>query len=335
MLYFRLDMNEVIATGHAMRCLSIADAARSMGEETTFILADTQAVELIEKRGHHTIILHTDWQDMESELDILAEVIKRENIASIMVDSYQVTPEYLRRLRKMVKVAYLDDLNAFSYDVDMLVCYANYYKKFAYEKRYQDARLYLGMSYVPLRSVFSDCRKKQISERVENLLLLSGGADALDILDRLLESIPKTEYKRVDVICGVYYPKYDVICDKYKEYGNVSIHKAVTDVERYMIEADLAVSAGGSTLYELCAIGTPVISYAFVDNQLDNVISFAQDNVIEYAGDARTDNVIANINRYLAKYKENKTLRQEKSLNMQRLVDGKGAVRLARALKDL
>lgn len=47
MLYIRADMNNVIATGHMMRCLSIADAATKFGESTTFILADEQAVELI------------------------------------------------------------------------------------------------------------------------------------------------------------------------------------------------------------------------------------------------------------------------------------------------
>ncbi len=40
MLYIRTDMNPSIATGHMMRCLSIADAAASLGEDVTFILAD-------------------------------------------------------------------------------------------------------------------------------------------------------------------------------------------------------------------------------------------------------------------------------------------------------
>ena len=29
-IYIRADMNEIIATGHIMRCLSIADAARAV-----------------------------------------------------------------------------------------------------------------------------------------------------------------------------------------------------------------------------------------------------------------------------------------------------------------
>ena len=51
MLYIRTDMNETIATGHMMRCLSIADAAKKQGQETVFLVADAQAQELLKKRG--------------------------------------------------------------------------------------------------------------------------------------------------------------------------------------------------------------------------------------------------------------------------------------------
>lgn len=56
MLYMRVDMNNRIGTGQMMRCLSIADAARTLGEQTTFILADNQAKSLIRRRGHRAIV---------------------------------------------------------------------------------------------------------------------------------------------------------------------------------------------------------------------------------------------------------------------------------------
>lgn len=49
MLYIRTDMNEQIATGHIMRCISIADALTVAGEAVTFILADEQAVDLLKQ----------------------------------------------------------------------------------------------------------------------------------------------------------------------------------------------------------------------------------------------------------------------------------------------
>lgn len=99
-----------------------------------------------------------------------------------------------------------------------------------------------------------------------------------------------------------------------------------------MQEADIAISAGGTTLYELCALGVPTISYAFVDNQLDNVKQFQADDIIAYAGDVREENIVDKINMYLKKYMNDMELRKKKSLQMQRFIDGKGAERIAEAL---
>ena len=54
-IYIRADMNEVIATGHIMRCLSIADAAKEMGKETVFIVADEKPIEILKKRGKNNV----------------------------------------------------------------------------------------------------------------------------------------------------------------------------------------------------------------------------------------------------------------------------------------
>lgn len=37
MLIIRADMNKYIATGHIMRCLSIADAAKQFGHDVVFV----------------------------------------------------------------------------------------------------------------------------------------------------------------------------------------------------------------------------------------------------------------------------------------------------------
>lgn len=329
MIYIRTDMNCVIATGHVMRCLSIADAARMIGEKSTFILADEQAKELVEGRGYDTIILHTQWDDMDSEVEILAETIRNYNIKSILIDSYQVTQYYLSAVTAMTKTIYIDDRNAFVYPVDKLICYANYYEKFKYAERYDASKLYLGLQYVPLRKAFCGCEKKEIRKLAGRLLFMSGGTDNYDVLRSLLEKIDTTIYEQIDVICGMYYPHYEDLYEKYSGIRNVRIHKAVNDIENYMRQADLAVAAGGMTLYELCAIGTPTISYAIADNQLENVKTFQQDDIIPYAGDARTEDVISNIIEFIERYKQDEAWRQAKSQSMQKQVDGKGALRIA------
>lgn len=328
MLYIRVDMNDTIATGHVMRCLAIAEAARQQKEDTTFFLADEQAVDILKKWGYSYIVLNTDWNDMESELSIIERIIVEKKIECLLIDSYQVTSFYLKKLSEMTRTIYLDDKNSFSYPVDAIICYASYWKKFQYNEKYPDKKLLLGPKYAPLRREFSNCGKKKIKDKVENLLLLSGGTDNYDILDRLLEKIEKEKYKQIIVVCGTYYQKYECIYRKYRDYQNIEIYKAVNNMKYFMNKADMIITAGGTTLYEICAVGTPAISYSIADNQLDNVKQFYENGIIDYAGDVRKENIISNIVNYLELYHMNKDLREKRAQKMQRLIDGKGSQRI-------
>lgn len=332
MLYIRADMNDAIATGHMMRCLSIADAASKLGNSTTFILADEQAVELIRERGHETIVLHSQWDNMSAELDTLHKIIEEFRITVMLIDSYKVTRKYLSALSKLVKTVYLDDLNVFCYPVHVLICYAIYWKKFCYRQNHRQTELLLGLSYVPLREAFCNCEKKVIKKEAENLLILSGGTDYFHILERILQRIEIKKYRSIVVICGNYYEEYEAFCSRYKSYEQICFHKAVKNIEIYIKQADMAVSAGGTTLYELCAYGTPTVSYSFADNQIDNVREFQEEGIIEYAGDVRNTDIFENINRILNRYYHDSALREERSIRMQKLVDGKGAQRIAEVL---
>ena len=68
-----------------------------------------------------------------------------------------------------------------------------------------------------------------------------------------------------------------------------------------MKKVDVAISAGGTTLYELCACGTPTISYSFADNQLNNVKQFDEDGIIPYAGDVRYEDISLSIRNNIKK----------------------------------
>lgn len=330
-LYIRVDMNQTIATGHVMRCLSIAEAARDEGIDAVFILADEQAEDLIQSKGFQTFVLNSTWNDLEKELPDLLDLIEKENIETLMVDSYYVTEHYLEALNHATSVAYIDDLNSFHYSVDTLIAYANYWRKMNYEENYPDTKLLLGCSYVPLRKEFQNLPPKVIRENVENLLLMTGGSDNLGISENILDHISLEQYQNVNVICGRYFGQFDYLKAKYQDFENVHLHQAVDNILDYMLDADVAISAGGTTLYELCATGTPTITYSFAANQLDNVRQFAEDGIMMYAGDIRYDKVYENIRTIVKEYKE-KSYRNQFFEKMKKMIDGKGANRLAKQL---
>ena len=108
-------------------------------------------------------------------------------------------------------------------------------------------------------------------------------------------------------------------------------------MSQLMTECDVAITAGGSTMYELCACSIPMITYSVADNQLAGVKGFAQLGIAKYCGDIRTDDVQiwSNLYEALKVFQLNFEYRKEVALRMKELVDGQGTRRIADEIHNL
>ena len=336
-ILIRTDMNNYIATGHIMRCLSIADAAVDEGCQVLFVSADNGGRDIVKSRGYDYISLGTVWNRLEDEVEKLYGEIDQFKPDYILIDSYYVTDRYLEKINKKCKTAYIDDLCSCIYQCDTIICYAKYYEKLMYHKKnVSGARLLLGCSYTPLRKVFSLTNRKSINCNVAEILLMSGGTDSFHIIKSLLDRFAQRSevFKNVHIVsvCGRYNNDYEHISKIYGNNDMIEVVGAVDNIEEYMKRADIAVSASGITLYELCACGTPTICYSFTDNQIDNAISFKSDEIMIYAGDLRRSGTIDKIVDWVIDLMENYDKRIAMSKKMMELVDGHGASRIVKAL---
>ena len=115
--------------------------------------------------------------------------------------------------------------------------------------------------------------------------------------------------------------------------GRIEVKHNVCDMKSLMVSSDLAVSAAGSTLYELCACGVPTINYILADNQKLVSESFRDKGVMLSAGDVR-DNPLFYENLYsmINDLSKDEKKRRELSERAHCLIDGNGAARLAEAI---
>ncbi len=365
MVVIRADANSKIGMGHVMRCLSVVDALLKRGEEVLFVTADDTPVPLLTKKCIPYRVLHTDYADMEAELPELWEVLRElpqgaespdatlaQKNTSILVDSYYVTEKYLAALKKRITTIYMDDIYAFSYPVDMLINYNIYGEEMGYEKdaAFADTKLLLGANYVPLREEFSAGAgyvqsRKALSLGAANvtpaeeggILITTGGSDSFNLAGQLLMEAMKYDAlkeKEYHVVSGSLNPHIGELQALAQKHENIHIHCNVTNMAELMAESEVALSAGGSTLYELCAVGVPVIAFSFAENQERLVQTFVKRGIAQYGGNYRTDgnkmiqNTIAGLETLL----EDKNLRTEYRKKARTLVDGRGAERIAEAL---
>ena len=103
MIGIRADANRIIATGHVMRCITIAKEIVKQGESVTFFVADEESRELVELyargvSGIETVVLGSNWQDMGKEIPALRRELDERKTKALLVDSYQVTVRYFEEL---------------------------------------------------------------------------------------------------------------------------------------------------------------------------------------------------------------------------------------------
>jgi len=337
MFYIRVDANEIIGMGHIMRCLSIAQEMQRWGEDVIFVVADQKPLEILQKRGFSAVCLHSRWNNLDTELDTLVGIVRRNNVGRILIDSYYITENYLKTLQKYAEITYLDDLDSFLYPVDRLINYNIYAETLNYNERYQRENIKtefaLGCLYAPLRTEFSGI-SYTTEEDVTKIIITSGGTDHYDATDCILQMLLGFEWF-ADIKCYVIVGKFNENRRKLQEHWgmlpNVELLFDVQNMAGLMAQCDIAVTAGGVTIYELMACGIPSVVYTLADNQYATAEYISRKGLMPWVGDIRKDREICmrKMAECLDELYKNRCKRQEISRFMQKFVDGKGCKRLA------
>lgn len=372
MIGIRVDSNSIIATGHMMRCITIAKAVISCGESVTFFIADEESQVLLKEKikdlpDIHVITLNTVWDDMEGELPVLIEQLQLRNIDTLIVDSYKVTYDYFKAIDRVCRTVYIDDLHEGIYPVDILINYSGYYDIFDYEKDYskvhghdmKPTRLLLGLMYAPLREQFytvENCDKEskvaslyEDINRVEvekdgrdkagmDILFACGGADTQNMIIPILNAVVDRGLCGGSFIWHVVVGDYVANADSIEAFAamhdGITIHRSVQNMASLMRTCDLAVVAAGTMLTECAAIRLPAVFYQVADNQRYGTEYWSKPGRMIYAGDvtADKDKVIAAIIREVSALSADRGRLSEISECIGHITDGRGAKRIAEVL---
>lgn len=334
-IIFRADGNPQIGSGHIMRCLSIAEAARRQGYTCCFVTAGKEMTEKIAQKEFRFFVMNSDYSHMDDEVEAFERISFEFSPNLIFIDSYYVTSAYLRRIKGFAKTVYIDDLAEFAYPVDFLLNYSIYADEIDYVSLYHKSNITLpdilaGSNYIPLRSEFQvteDKRRNNFERR--QILVTTGSSDPYKIILRMIKKIISCD----DLQKYDYHFIVGSLCEDTKEIientsliQSIYIHSEVKSMGALMKNCDIAVSAGGTTLYELCACGVPTISFIMADNQSMNVRTFEKRGIMLCAGDCRTsENFISNLFSMIKSLCENYELQSELLSKTSSAVDAGGA----------
>lgn len=342
-LLIRADANTMIASGHIQRCLSIADAIAQEDVEVVFVSSEVEAKQVLAGKKYRCIILENDYREKDNEIPLLVELIQKENADGILVDSYEITNEYLYELAKKCPLAYIATMKNIEFSGDLLINYTQYSKQKYFEEKYSEMQkkgfLLQGERYVPLRGEFQNISQRT-RKKIEKILITTGGSDPDEMsFEILMECIShkKLQDMQYTVVVGNYFQHVDKLEELVKRCSKVELKCNVKNMSELMKTHDMAVSAGGTTLFELCACGLPTVSFAMADNQIPMTTYFEEKGIIPYAGDERQNKVevvqkVVNQFEYWITHIDEIN---EMSMKMSSLVDGLGAKRIAEKIVDM
>lgn len=338
MICFRTDANNIIATGHMMRSITIAKHCKKCGEKVVFLISNEESIALLELNHLDYFILNTKWENLDAikEMQCLRE--NKINTQVIVIDLPTCTRSYVYELKKHYKIVCIDDLAKEVYPVNILINYNIFYEKLGYEAMYetQETDLLLGTQYMPLREQFSLPGKKIKREKnIHHILVMCGGGDKYNFLFNFLETlitefpIMQQEYEW-NVVSGKYNENYHELKKIEEEHPNIHVYSNVENIAEMMLKCDLAISAASTVLYECCSMKLPTLFFVVADDQIYDADAFSKEGMMKYCGDYRNESheVLKRIIQEIKTLEANPGAMGDMIKMMERCVDGKGTERI-------
>lgn len=303
---FIVEAGPDVGLGHLRRAQALAAALRRRGAVPRF-LVDGAA----DSAGPQVTLL--GWT-RDPELAFTALAGQRPDV--VVVDSYRATVEVLERLRAVAGcVVAVDDLADRSLPAHVVVNGALHAPGLPYRGA-ADTTFLLGPEYALLDPAFGDAADRVPGSVVRQVLVTLGGGAVGAVLDTAVAGVRRAlPLAAIDVALG---PFSDA---RVEAQERVTLHRGLRSLRDMMRRADLAVTGGGMTLYECLAAGTPVVGVSLADNQRTNIEALSQAGLI-LSG-------VPSLEDAIRRAAADPALRRAMSAAGRRLVDGRGAARVA------
>jgi UDP-2,4-diacetamido-2,4,6-trideoxy-beta-L-altropyranose hydrolase len=338
LIVFRADASPQIGTGHVMRCLALGQSCRKVGERPVFVMCTVTPTmrDRLDSEGFEVKILDC----VPGSIDDAKQTVEASNDVSalwIVVDGYHFDRTYQRSIKELGKKLLLIDDNgcASHYYADIVLNQNIFASENLYSKREHYTSLLLGTRYALLREEFLVWQgwKRKIPEFAQNILVTLGGSDPENVTRKVYDAILQLKFNRLNVIIVAANNRYS---DQMKHLTdeskvNMEFRSNVEKMSDLMAWADVAISAGGTSTWELAFMGLPMITIAIADNQCQIVEELSKDGVAVNAGwhkDVTPSMIAENISDLICDSKK----RSEMSQRAQALVDGNGAAWVLKSL---
>ena len=313
-----------IGFGHVRRSWTLASQLQADGWRVQCVATSAEAAAWLARAGLPVVVeSHPD--SLDRIIQVLQEAVPP---ALCLVDDPTCPSEALRTLRRWAPVACVDDTGDRAVPVDLVINGSAGAEQLVYRGT-PETRYLLGPQYMLLRSAFAQRPNRPTARPgIQRALVLVGGGEqgrvAGEMLQLVLQALPAAS---VDVVVGPFGTPFALVEDQ-----RVRVHRYPEDMRALMLGADLAISGGGQTAYELAATATPTIGVQLAENQALNLRGLAEAGTLINLGAMTNDQSAHRLAQMLHALADDPQRRDAMAACGLRLVDGLGAPRVVSQL---
>lgn len=338
-LVVRADASVAIGTGHVMRGLALSQAWQSAGGKVVFAMA--QSTPAIEQRlrSESFELVKLDVTPGAHDAQQLAEVSRAQAADCVVLDGYQFDGDYQHRIKDAgFRLLSVDDNgHADHYFADVVLNHNPHACSDLFHSREPYTRLLLGPRYALLRREFERWQNwtRPHDREAHKVLVTMGGSDPDNVTATVIRVLSQVKVKSLDVtvVVGGSNPHLPSLKSVAAEFsGTIRLQQGTTNMSDLLAWADVAVSGAGTTCWEMCLLGLPMILIDLAENQRQVAIELDRCGAAVHLGgtqDVLPEKIAARVQQLLQSSEQ----RAEMSRQSRRLVDGKGAPRVVSALR--
>ena len=333
-ILFIANAGPAIGGGHVMRCLTLAQAFGARGAVCAF--ANTEDV---------AALLDVFAPDMPREAasaldsNALVDTVTAAKFGAVVFDHYGLGRGEHLSLADGKPCLVIDDLADRALGGDIVLDSGPARNLLDYTLLMDGkARLLLGPDYAPVRADFAALRQGALARRgqpVRRVMITMGLSDPAGITERIVDHLrPRLSDIALDVVLGGQSASLKALTRIASRDSRLSVHVDTPDMAQIMSQADLLVSAAGSTIWEGATLGLPMLLITVADNQAAAAESMAARNAAIVL-DGRSADLENDLSRAIVRVMADATLRAQLSSAAAEICDGGGAARVADAFLDL
>ncbi len=331
-IFFRVDGYSKIGYGHLMRSMVLADFFKKKGFYPVFLsYKDNFLKEKLEQHKLEKILLKYK-AGSANDLNNVTKLLKMMSDNIFIYDNYDIDINYEKQIKDHTKLLIaIDDKAKKKFHADIIINQNYRATDYKYKITNKKTKVIAGSKYVLLRNEFYKHRRKTINKSVKNILVSSGGSDfynqSLRIV-KILYDYTKDNSIKLHISVNNNFKSLLELKRLGRNNKDIILYNNVRNMAELMKKMDLAISAAGSTVWELLYIGVPTILMITTENQKDIATKLDRDSYVKNLG-------------WHNKTSNNKILREVEILtndygkrlkffkNGIRLIDGKGKERIS------